>query len=81
MIRDQIRARTDAALLWSRGKDPPMSLSQRPDDWAYAALLWSSAWDGNFTFLHLPKTGGSLVEELDVGGSGKAQGRRGRDGR
>ena len=34
------------------------------DPWTYAALLWASAWDANATFLHIPKTGGSVVEDV-----------------
>lgn len=37
----------------------------QPDAWAYPALLWWRAWS-NSTFLHIPKTGGTLIEQLSA---------------
>ena len=35
------------------------------DAWAYSALLYWTIWSRNHTFLHIPKTGGSVIEALD----------------
>ena len=34
--------------------------------WPYAALLWLQAWLHNATFMHIPKTGGSALEHIDL---------------
>ena len=33
--------------------------------WNVSLLLWHSMWDADTTFLHVPKTGGTTIEELD----------------
>ena len=40
--------------------------------WAYAALLWKTVWDPQFRFLHVPKTGGSLIEQVDLASGAEA---------
>ena len=34
-------------------------------DWPYRALLWWHVWSMNATYLHIPKTGGSVIEQAD----------------
>ena len=36
------------------------------DGWPYAALLLEHAWRGDAVFLHIPKTGGSAVDDIDL---------------
>ena len=39
-----------------------------PSQWTYAALLLEHVWRHDAVFLHIPKTAGSAIEEIDARG-------------
>ena len=44
---------------------PPPQVPHNSSTWPQTALLWWCMWSSNWTFLHIPKAGGTAIEMVD----------------
>lgn len=64
-----MRSRATVAEGGSAPPSPPVELSSSGGsfgEWAFSALLWLCIWSPRFTFVHIPKNGGTSIEGDDL---------------